>query len=325
MRTLLCAGALALQAIGSASAQTYPSRPITMVVPFSAGGPTDTIARIMAERMRGALGQTVIDRERHRRRRHASVSAGSRARRPTATRSASGTGARMSSTARSTAALRRDRGLRAGRADRQQSATDRQRRTRVPAKDLKELIAWLKANPDKVSAGTAGAGSALACRGVYFQKLTGTSFQFVPYRGAGPAMQDIVAGPDRPDVRPGRRIRCRRCAAARSGPMRSRAKTRLAVGARHPDRGRGRPAGILHLGLARHVGAEGHAEGRRSRSSMPPCVESARRSGGAQRLAELGQDIPPREQQTPEALGAYQKAEIEKWWPIIKAANIKGE
>ena len=190
---------------------------------------------------------------------------------------------------------------------------------RLPASDLKELIAWLKANPDKASRRRPRGRQPPPCRGVYFQKETGTRFQFVPYRGAAPAMQDLVAGQidlmfdqasnSLPQVQGGK-IKAYAVTA----------KTRLAGGARHSDRRRG---GAARASTSRSGTRCGRRRARRrtsSPSSMPPCVEALADPAVRKRLTELGQEIPPREQQTPEALAAYHKAEIEKWWPIIKAA-----
>ena len=123
----------------------------------------------------------------------------------------------------------------------------------MPAKNLKELIDWVKENQDKIAAGTAGAGSASHVSGVYFQTTTGTKFTFVPYRGTGPAIQDLVAG----------QIDIMVDQSSNSLPQVQHGKIKAyavdgeqapAVGARYPDRRRGRTAGILHLGLARRCG-----------------------------------------------------------------------
>ena len=153
--------------------------------------------------------------------------------------------------------------------------------------------------------------------------MTGARFQFVPYRGAGPAMQDLVAG--QIDIMVDQAANS--LPQVRSGTIKALCGHRQdppGGGARHSDRGRGRRAGAPHLDLARAVDAEGHAEGHH-RQAQRRRRRGLGRSGVRQRLADLGQEIPPREQQTPQALAAYHKAEIEKWWPIIKAANIKGE
>ena len=176
-----------------ANAQTYPSRPITIVVPFAAGGPTDTISRIFAERLRASLGQTVVVEN------------------TTGAAGTIGTGkvvraapdgytvliGHWSTHVVNGAIYPLPYDLLNGFEPVSLIASNPQlviTKKAVPAKDLKELVAWVKANQDKISAGTAGAGAASHVSGVYFQSVTGTKFTFVPYRGAGPALQDVVAG-----------------------------------------------------------------------------------------------------------------------------------
>jgi tripartite-type tricarboxylate transporter receptor subunit TctC len=191
----------------------------------------------------------------------------------------------------------------------------------MPAKDLKGLIAWLKANPDKASQGTTGIGSTSHLAGVFFQKETGTRFQFVPYRGT--AMQDLVSGQidlmiDQssnalPQVRGGG-IKAYAVAA----------KTRLASA---PDIPTVDEAGLPGFYMSHWnafwvpKGTPKTVIGKLNAAVVDALADPAVR----QRLAELGLEIFPRDQQTPDALGAYQKAEIDKWWPIIKAAGIKAE
>ena len=193
----------------------------------------------------------------------------------------------------------------------------------IPAKDLKELVEWVKANQDKISAGTAGAGAASHVSGVYFQSVTNTKFTFVPYRGTGPALQDVVAG--------NLDLMFDQAASAlpqvRNGNVRAfavTAKNRLASEPNIPT--------VDEAGMPGFYIAVWHAlwfpkgtpkdvvmkmNGAVREVLADPTVQK--------RLVELGQDIPPVDQQTPEALHAYHKAEIEKWHPIIKAANIKPE
>src|SRR6185436_2319620 len=193
----------------------------------------------------------------------------------------------------------------------------------VPANDLKSFIAWLKANPDQASEGTAGAGSPQHVGGVFFQKATGTRFQFIPYKGAAPAMQDLLAGQidmiiddptsSLPQVRAGK-IKA----------FAVTAKSRLAAAPDIPT--------VDEAGLPGFYFSRWHAlwaprntprdvVGRLNGAIVAALADPAVRT----RLGDLGQEIFPREQQTPEALGTYHKAEIEKWWPIIKAAGIKME
>src|ERR1700730_1869467 len=185
--------ALTLAAPGSAGAQTYPSRPITVVVPFPAGGPTDALVRILSERMRRSLGQPLVVE-------YVSGAAGTLGVGRVARAAPDGYTVLIGHLGSNVvvpalyslpfdvlkdfapvAQLPSNPFLLIG-------------RTAIPAKDLTELVAWIKANPDKVSAGTPGANSLPHVAGIYFQNLTGTRFPFVPYRGAGPAMLDVIAG-----------------------------------------------------------------------------------------------------------------------------------
>jgi tripartite-type tricarboxylate transporter receptor subunit TctC len=193
----------------------------------------------------------------------------------------------------------------------------------MPADDLKGLIAWLKANPDKASQATAGVGSVPHLAGVFLQKQTATRYQFVPYRGAAPAMQDLLAGQidimidDPINFLPLMR-------AGRFKAYAVTAKTRLAAA---PDIPTADESGLPGFYFSRwHAlwapkGTQKDTIGKLSASVADALADASARA----RLADLGQEIFPRNQQTPEALAALQKSEIEKWWPIIKAAGIKAE
>ena len=308
--------------IVGALAQDYPSHPITMVVPFPAGGPTDTLGRILSERMRVTLGQPIVIEN--------VTGAGSTIGVAHAAQAAPdgytlslgnwtsfvGSGALY----RTSYDLLKDFEpvslltfapmLIVG-------------KNALPVNDAKELIAWLKANPDTASAATVGAGSAAHVCGLYFQDRTNTRFQFVPYRGGAPAMQDLVGG--QIDLM---------CAEAsqtltylRSGKMKAfavMAKTRWPALPDVPTTDEiGAPGMYISFwhGLWVQKGTPKQVIAKLNNAVVETLADQTVR----QRLTDLGQIIATADQQTPSALAAYHRAEIEKWWPIIKAANIKVE
>jgi tripartite-type tricarboxylate transporter receptor subunit TctC len=194
-------------------------------------------------------------------------------------------------------------------------------KTGVPAKDLRALIAWLKANPDRATMATIGPGSPAHIAGILFQQITGTRFQFIPYRGGAPGMSDLLAGhidlmiPQPFLVLPHVRV----------GKIRAYAVTAPARLEAMPEVPAADEAGApgLHIsiwsGLFAPRGTPRDVIAKLNAAVMVALADPGLRG----RFAAMAHEIPPREQQTPEALGAHQKAEIEKWWPIIKAANIK--
>jgi tripartite-type tricarboxylate transporter receptor subunit TctC len=324
MQVRVVCAALAVFAASSASAvaQGYPSHPVNIVVPFAAGGPADAIARIMGARMSVALGQTVVVENVAGA--SGSVGVGRVVRAPA-------DGYTLSLGHWSTHVvngaiydlpydLLKDLDPIAALPANPQMIVSKKS---VPATDLKGLIAWLKANRNHVSAGTAGPGSASHISEAYFQTLTDTHFTMVPYRGTGPAMNDLVGGQidlildqasnSMPQVK--------------AGTIRAyavTAKTRLASAPDIPTVDEAGLAGFyvsVWYGLWAPHGTPADVIVRLNAAAMAAMADPVVR----ERMGALGLDIPPPDQQSPQALGALQKAEIEKWWPIIKAAHIQGE
>jgi tripartite-type tricarboxylate transporter receptor subunit TctC len=196
-------------------------------------------------------------------------------------------------------------------------------RNTLPGNSLQDVVAWLKANPDKASVATIGTGSPAHVWAVFFQEQTGTRFQLVPYRGAAPAIQDMIAG----------RIDLASLEASstlpyvKSGQIKAFAmltKSRWAAAPDVPTTGeRGLPGLEMPYwnGLWVPKGTPKEIVAKLNNAVVETLADPAVR----QRLIEMGQEIPPRDQQTPEALAARHKADVEKWWPIMKAANIKSE
>jgi tripartite-type tricarboxylate transporter receptor subunit TctC len=193
----------------------------------------------------------------------------------------------------------------------------------MPPDDLRGLIAWLKANPNMASAGNAGVGGGGHVSGILFQNVTGTRFQFVAYRGVAPAMLDLVAGQidlmmaPPTDALPQLRFGNIKAYAVT-------AKTRLAAAPNIPTVDEAGLPGFYCSNWSAIWTAKGTPKDIVAKLNAA-VVDALADPAVIQRLADLGTEIYPREQQTPEAFGAYQRAEIEKWWPIIKAAGIKGE
>jgi len=311
-----------LNAAGPAICETYPSRPITMVLPFAAGGPTDTLARIIAARMQVSLGQPVIIE-------NVSGAAGTISLGRVARAAPDGytisvgpmnshvlTGAiyklpfDLLSDFEPVALLANNPSVIVSKKS-------------VPAKDLKELILWVKANQDKVLVGTSGVGAATHLGGILFENLTGTRVQFVPFRGTGPSMQALVA--EQIDL-----IFDQLSSSLpqfQAGAIKSYAVMAQTRAIAAPDIPTVDEAGLPKFYLPVWHGMwvpKGTPKDIISKLNRA-VVESLADLTVRQRLTDIGQQIYPPEQQTPEALGAYHKTEIEKWWPIVKAAGIKVE
>jgi tripartite-type tricarboxylate transporter receptor subunit TctC len=324
MGRVMIAAALAasLGAPGVASAQVYPSRSVTLVVSYPAGGPTDAIGRIVAEGLRASLRQTLIIE-------NVAGAAGSIGTGRVARAAPDGYTLIFGNWASHVVngavySLQYDvlNDFEPVSLIATQPMVIVARKT-LPATDLKELVAWLKANPDKASAGGAGAGSANHVATVFFQNRTGTRFQSVPYRGGAIAMQDLLAG----QIDLIFDLAASAVPLARAGSIKAlavMAGSRLAAA---PDIPTVDEAGLpgLHVSLWNALWAPKGTPKDIVAKLNAAVVESLADPTMRKRLTDLGQDIPPRDQQTPEALNAYHKAEIEKWWPIIKAANIKVE
>lgn len=301
-------------------AQPYPSKPITMIVPFAAGGPTDALARVLADRMRQTLGETILVENVTGAGGTIGVTRAVKSAPDGYTLSIGHLGTHVINGAMYTLPfdLINDLDPIALVASNPMMIVSK---NDVPAKNLKELIAWIKAKDGKVTAGTAGVGSGAHFSGIFFEQLIGTHLQFVPYRGTGPALLDLVAGQidiivdqasnSLPQVQAGK-IRAyavtdqKRLAAAPAIPTVAEAglpelQIELWSGVWVP---KGTPKDVV----AKLNGA---------------IVEALADPAVKKRFAEVGLDVPPVAKQTPAALAAHQRAEVKKWWPMIKAANVK--
>lgn len=307
---------------GDLVAETYPVRPITMIVPFPAGGATDTLARFLGEKMRDGLGQPVIIE-------NVAGAAGTigvgRAVRAPADGYTLSIG--TSTTHMLTGGLYTlpfdllkdlqpiiyigsEPLLLAARKD-------------FPADNLKALIAYLKANPDKASVGIAGVGATGHLAGIAFQKETGTKFQFVPYRGNAPAMQDLLAGQIDFMMEPSSNFKSL-LATGSIKPIAVTGKTRLPASPNIPTiQEAGLPGFTASLWYGLWVPKDTPKDiiGKLNATMRAVLADPAVQ----RRFDDLGIQISPYDQQSPEALRAFEKAEAERWWPVIKASNLKVE
>ena len=319
---VLVLAALIAAAPRDAAAQAFPDRPITMVVPFPPGGPTDVVGRIAGERMARALGQSVIIE-------NASGAGGTIGTAKVARAPADGYTicvGQLNSHVFGTAVYNTPYNviddfepvgvisisalLLGGRGD-------------LPAANVRELAAWLKALPKPTPIATIGAGSPPPVWAIGFANQTGARFQYVPYRGGAPAIQDMLAG----------RIDLSVLEASSLLPHVKAGKLK-AYGLLNPTRWKVAPdvptlaeqgfpgyempfwtALFVRKGVPREIIVRLNAA----------LVESLADPAVVKRFSEMGQEIPALAEQTPQALVARHRADIEKWWPLIKAANIKAE
>jgi tripartite-type tricarboxylate transporter receptor subunit TctC len=323
MRRTMWAALVALLAFGShALAENFPSHQITIVVPFSAGGPSDAMARVLAERMQRSLGQTVLIE-------NVTGAGGSlgvgRVVRAPADGYTIGFG-HLGTNVANGAIYKLGYDL----------VTDLEpvvmlpsnpmiivSKTAVPAKTLPELLAWLKAKPTPPTAGTAGAGSGSHIAGLYFESVSGIKLQYVPYRGTAPALTDLVAG--QIDIIVDQTSNS--ISQVRAGTIRAYAVTADKRVDSAPEIPTTDEAGLpgFHMTLWSGFWVPKDTPKDIVAKLNGAAVEALGDPGVQKKLGDLGLDMPPKDQLTPAALGAWQKAEIAKWWPMIKAANVKVE
>ena len=321
MKKLLFAVAtLTAWGIACAAAQNYPTRPITMIAPFPAGGSTDIVARIVADGLKAPLGQTVVVE-------NISGASGT---------IGSGRVARAEPDGYTLLLGQWRSNVGAGAlytlpyhvlndfepiAMVTTSALWIMGRNGLPHKDLKELIGWLKANPGKATVGTVGAGSAAHVCMVYLEQATGTKVQYVPYRGAAPVMQDLVA--EQLD------LSCLEAGQSLGNYRGGKFKVYAIMGQSHfapvPEVPTVDEAGTpgLHFPFWHALWAPKGTLKPVTDKLNAAIVEALANATVQKRFTDLGMEIPPREQQTPEGLRTMHQAELDKWWPMIKAAGIK--
>jgi tripartite-type tricarboxylate transporter receptor subunit TctC len=320
MRKFVLAVLAVLAFGGAAVAQNFPSRPITIVVPFSAGGPSDAMARILAERMKVTLGENVLVENVTGA--GGSIGVGRALRSPpdgyTISFGHLGTHVANGAIYKLGYDLVADLDPVALLPSNPMIIVSK---NAVPAKTLQELLAWLKARPTPAAAGTAGAGSGSHIAGLYFENVTGIKLQYVPYRGTGPAMNDLVGGQidlivDQTSNSIGQ---------VRAGNIRAYAVTADKRLSSAPDVPTTDEAGLpgFHMTLWSGMWVPKGTPGEIVRKLNAAAIEAMNDPSVRKQLENLGLQMPPGERLSPAALGAWQKAEIGKWWPMIKAANVK--
>jgi tripartite-type tricarboxylate transporter receptor subunit TctC len=320
MRRIVLALLAVLTFTGAAVAEKYPSHPITIVVPFSAGGPSDAMSRILAERMKTSLGEAVLIEN------------------VTGAGGSIGVGRAVRSAPDGYTVSFGHLGTHVANGAIYKLGYDLVSdlepvvllpsnpmiivsKKQVPAKSLGELLAWLKSRPAPPTAGTAGAGSGSHIAGLYFEKVSGIKLQYVPYRGTGPALNDLVAG--QIDIIVDQTSNS--INQVRAGTIRGYAVTDETRVQSAPEIPTTDEAGLpgFHMTLWSGLWVPKGTPKEIVAKLNVAAVEALSDPAVIKQLGNLGLQTPPKDQLTPEALGAWQKAEIAKWWPIIKAADVK--
>ena len=306
---------------GAIAATDFPTRPITLVVPFPAGGPSDTVARIVAEGMRAALAQPLIVE-------NVSGAGGTIGLARVAGSEPDGYTLAIGNWASHVGAINSFKVSYDVLNDFEPVAMLALAplvfvgKSALPADDMHGLIAWLRQNPGKASAATSGPGSLahLACE--YFQSKTGTQFLLAPYRGAAPALQDLVAahvdllcGIDAPTAIP----------FVRSGKIKALAVMQQTRWAQAPEVATIDEAGLAGLYVVswNALWAPKGTPQAIIAKLASAAVETLEDPSVREQLTRLGQEIPPRDQQDPKGLAAYYKSELDKWLPIVKAQHVQ--
>ena len=321
MRRILLAALLATFAYAApALAENYPTHPVTVVVPFSAGGPSDAMMRILGERMKLSLGEAVLVEN------------------TTGAGGSIGVGRVVHSPPDGYTVGFGHLGTHVANGAIYKLNYDLVAdlepvvllpsnpmvivsKNAVAAKTLPELIDWLKSRPQPATAGTAGAGSGTHVAGLGFESASGVRLQYVPYRGTGPAMNDLVAG--QIDIIVDQLSNS--INQVRAGTIRAYAVTDSKRSEQAPDIPTVDEAGLpnfhmtLWSGLWAPKGTPREIIDKLNKAALEALADPQVK----QQLENLGLQMPPADKSTPEALGEWQKAEIAKWWPVIKAANVK--
>jgi tripartite-type tricarboxylate transporter receptor subunit TctC len=317
MRRLLAVAAVVFAA--TAAAQSFPTKPVTLICPFPPGGSTDTAARLIAERMRAPLGQPMV------------------------VETVGGAGGTIG-VGRVARAAPDGYTIDIGQWDTHVGSIiypltyDLAKdfapiglmtinpqlliaRKAFPADDLKGLVAWAKANPGKGTLVDQNAGAKVG--GIQFMQATGTKVEFIPFRGAGPAMQAMIAGQVDLMILQAAAVMPQ----AKAGTIKILANLSPKRSSVIPDVPTSDEAGVPGwyaagwFGLFAPRGTPAPVIAKLSAAMADALADPALQK----RFADLGLDIAPKELQAPEGLARFHKAETEKWWPVIKTANIKVE